>query len=943
MLYDTLVSQSNGTSRNGSLVYPRQFVEAVAKYRDPTLGIKEFYDPGLKLDKPSEERGAVVEKAVNFGQVLVKILSDKKYDLTAFFIKLVDVNQGDISKGIDIDIVNDAARSTFSKLLSKDELNIFTDGLDANNSSKLDFSEIIAVLGKAMKDKVDRFKAYFALTAASLDKRKMATGKLGLLLEDFFISYGLYPKTKYIKDQFVERVMKIFSILFYESSEMFEFFADGADTVPGSDLYAAVNKYRKVKVQATSLEPEVPPIVEPKKPDIEPAKPIRKPEKLTPDQEAELVKKFKATLAKRNLNFEHLFNMADPDDNGTVSVIGLRNAIKSQVPDFSQTDLFNLLKVLDKNKNGAIDIEEYEAIMLTDKEDLKSISDNDSRVELRKSQLGSQKSISNASAASINSRSAHSGAKNKLPSGPGQPKPLPDQVVKNIDPRKALGEIILNFQKKEIVPASLYDWTDTDGDKILPTMRLYKELVINLEVDKGKIGAAVKLMDVNSSGYVLRGDFINFMNPQNIPQDGFVTAAIQGDQAVSLGLTIGDFKGKLLDESIEEKKSGKGDGKEKSKAFKIKGSNKVIPVPNKFESLKNSIINSGAQTPAVIKFTRKMDDTEFQSVVREIKEAFLKSNISAITLFSDIAIVDDPSFPEPPGTEKAATIKLFEAICKAIPDFDKFKIRAVLHYIDIEKSGIISREEFDLVFGVNPDTGAMEDSRLTVNENTDKMKADIDAIYAELKNLQMAESDIFFKACDTDGDGAISILDIKAALMLLLEEEKKHLIVPFIRQVKKLFKTDMIDDKTLFKLFSTQFPRITDLRDYRAAMLKLRDMANNDQKRFIMKTILHQCDVNKDGILTDDELVNALTKMNLGIRDDIKQMIAEDIVILHEGLTVDSFFTFLSSVIKDRAAVNNVKYFGELIYSKIQAKDKAGITSQALTLHLKSIKKSSFF
>lgn len=177
LLYDTLISQSNGTSKISSTVYPRQFIEAVAKYRDPTLGIKEFYDPGLKLDKPSEERGAVVEKAATFQQVLVKILSDKKYDITAFFVKLVDVNQGDISKGIDIDIVNDAARSTFSKLLSKDELNIFTDGLDANNSSKLEFAEIIAVLGKAMKDKVDRFKAYFALTAASLDKKKVATGK----------------------------------------------------------------------------------------------------------------------------------------------------------------------------------------------------------------------------------------------------------------------------------------------------------------------------------------------------------------------------------------------------------------------------------------------------------------------------------------------------------------------------------------------------------------------------------------------------------------------------------------------------------------------------------------------------------------------------------------------------------------------------------------------
>jgi hypothetical protein len=178
LLYETLLSQSSGTSSKKLLVYPRQFVETIAKYRDPTLGMKEFYDPGAKLDQAPEDRGDVVDTAANFEQVLVKILNNQKNDLTSFFIKLVGATQGDINKGIDVDVVIDSAKAAFGKLLSKNELNLFTDGLDSNNSSTLEFSEIIKVLGLAMKDKVDRLKAYFSLTAAVLDKKQISTGNI---------------------------------------------------------------------------------------------------------------------------------------------------------------------------------------------------------------------------------------------------------------------------------------------------------------------------------------------------------------------------------------------------------------------------------------------------------------------------------------------------------------------------------------------------------------------------------------------------------------------------------------------------------------------------------------------------------------------------------------------------------------------------------------------
>jgi Ca2+-binding EF-hand superfamily protein len=711
-----------------------------------------------------------------------------------------------------------------------------------------------------------------------------------------------------------------------EAATMFDFFSDKADQVPGSDVIAAVQKFRRNQPPSKMKEPDEVPSEKPKN-EIPSVKPVIKKEKLTPEQETELVKRFKSTIAKRNLNFEHLFSMADPDDSGTVSVIGLRNVIRSQVPDFSSVDVFSLLRILDKNKNGAIDIEEYEAVMLTDKEDLKSISDNDSRVELRRSQLGSQKSIGNVSEVSAKS------AKPKQPAPilkPGKPQP-------KIDSNKALGDVIKAFKDKEIDPVILFDWTDDEKEKVLPTMKLHRELSINLNLDKNTISAAVKYLDKDSIGYIKREDYVKYMNPSNLPKPEFVTDTVYGDEAQAIGSKIGNFKDRILDESFPKPESEKSEGKDKKKSFKIKGSNKTIAIPNPMESIKNSLKGSGAQTP-VAKFTRKIDDSEFQSIVKEIKDALLQHNISALTIFDNIAIVDDPSFPEPPGTEKAATIKVLEAMTKALPGFDKFKLRSVLQYIDMEKAGIISREEFDLVFGVNPDTGALEDSRLTANVSTDSMKADIEAMFKELTKIHMI--DTFFKDCDTDGDGVVNILDIKAALMLRLDEEKKDLIIPFIKHVKRLFKTDMIDENTLLKLFSTKFKSITDLRDYRTVMLKLRDMANDEKKKAWMNAILKQSDSNKDGKLSADELFESLTKMKLDIREDIKRMIADDIVYTHDGFTIDSFFSYLSSEVKDREAVNNIKYIGELISAQVNVQSKAGITSQALSVHLKSIKNS---
>lgn len=165
-------------------VYPRQLIEAVAKYRDPNLKIQEFYDPVAKINRPPEERGEPSQNTIKptFSDVLIKIMNDKKYDLNAFFRKLIISHEGNINQeGIEIDILKTAATKTFGKILTKEEIIVFTDGLDQDNNSEVDLKEMITTLRDGMNDPLDKLKVYFNFLAIILDKTKQPTGRIFLL------------------------------------------------------------------------------------------------------------------------------------------------------------------------------------------------------------------------------------------------------------------------------------------------------------------------------------------------------------------------------------------------------------------------------------------------------------------------------------------------------------------------------------------------------------------------------------------------------------------------------------------------------------------------------------------------------------------------------------------------------------------------------------------
>ena len=72
----------------------------------------------------------------------------------------------------------------------------------------------------------------------------------------------------------------------------------------------------------------------------------------------------KQSLAKRKLSSMHMFRLADKDDEGSTSLITLKNVIQSMLPDVKQEVLFNFLKIIDSNRNGFIERDEYAVIMM---------------------------------------------------------------------------------------------------------------------------------------------------------------------------------------------------------------------------------------------------------------------------------------------------------------------------------------------------------------------------------------------------------------------------------------------------------------------------------------------------------------------------------------------------------------------------------------------------
>lgn len=507
----------------------------------------------------------------------------------------------------------------------------------------------------------------------------------------------------YSQDKFEEGVIKAFGFSKDEANFTFKLFSDGASILPGSDIIEAVDKYRNSHPPAT-VGNQPPPSPQPE--------PISKPERvyesrepLTSKEQEMLVKRVKAALSQQKLNFEHLYRMADPDDHEIVSVIKLKATFSSMLPELPKRDLFELMKMLDADKNGSVDLAQYEAVMLTDQDDLKSIAENDSRVELSRSRMSSNQALDDSVSAKEESVHSRSG----LSEGVVSQKNLGSDIKKHI------GKLVEQLQKKEIRPQDVYSWVDVDNEGLVPTLKLLRELSGLVDMSKKEISEIGRYMDVDSNGIVSKGEYLSYVSGASaLNQANFMLSEVVAEQALAMGNAPPRQRDSVR---ISSKRSiNRGAHVQPIVDSKTVGKPSVIKYTKPEEK---SVVRTIKQRPEPeMNPGRKFDllsDEEFIEAVRNMKRILRETKPPLAEIFDALSIEEKGSNPQVKSKKKlvkrAPCLQLLRALqADYLKDFDKSKLRSIFEYIDKDKTGEINKEDFDLVFSVNAGTDIIDDS-----------------------------------------------------------------------------------------------------------------------------------------------------------------------------------------------------------------------------------------
>lgn len=213
----------------------------------------------------------------------------------------------------------------------------------------------------------------------------------------------------------------------------------------------------------------------------------------------------------------------------------------------------------------------------------------------------------------------------------------------------------------------------------------------------------------------------------------------------------------------------------------------------------------------------------------------------------------------------------------------------------------------------------------------------VDEVYKKLgRNF-----DNLFELCDTNKDGCVNILDIKSGLKgVLFNPKDAKLINPFVAQVKKIFKTSLIDKSTFTKFFKLYDRAAL----YREAMIKLKDQIDvKEGKSNKMENAL-SANASAKGILSKEGLAKAISSQGLGIEADIVKEIVNDIEKRHQLLNIKDIMTYISTASTDSEDVNAVTQAVDLVSPVVKGitMDSFDFIRQMLEPKLKAINNSRF-
>lgn len=380
----------------------------------------------------------------------------------------------------------------------------------------------------------------------------------------------------------------------------------------------------------------------------------------------ELLAIIRTSLKKKRLNAIHVFRLADPDERNNVSVISLKNAFQANVPNVAPQKIFQLLKYLDSNRDGFIQFDEYEIFMLNSNEDLEAIKDNDSRVELsqkeRSSKASSRGGMDNESAISeVPSPKSVGNFKKPLVFTP-QPGVTGANYARNetrfdSDESAIVAKNIgAAIQDQGENLESLFDQMDNDSNGTVPVMIVMGMLKDKFPLEKTQVLAkAVRYMDPNKNGFIHKGDFIAALMSGKFPVEPKQTYK-------PIAPVIEPFVPPTQSAPAQSKPA---------------------------QPIENSLTQSAALGHSTL------TESQFYHKVKDLKQLLKEQGIPLIDYF-----------PQEEMSVTSVASKLHEAL----PSLNRKDLVQMLKYIDIEKNGSISRQEYALMVGYDEKSDNVEES-----------------------------------------------------------------------------------------------------------------------------------------------------------------------------------------------------------------------------------------
>lgn len=395
---------------------------------------------------------------------------------------------------------------------------------------------------------------------------------------------------------------------------------------------------------------------------------------MSSEKRDEIITTIKTALAKKRLSALHIYRMADPEDANSVSVITLKQVFLSMIPGLQPDTVFALLKILDANRNGFVDKEEFELVFLKDKNDLEDIKDDDSRIEYKQS----EQSIHNKSQRLDESMHEDSQLGNndsvidevKTPRGGVTPRDLASDAqhysgslnLDSDDPSQVARSIGKEMLDNMVHPESVFEGLDDENQGLVALQRLVRTMKEYLpNVHPAILFKCAKYMDSDKDGFIKKGDYLAALGGRPVSNQ---SESPRGDSRPA----IAPASSKI---GSQPSQPGMGPGGA--------GSNDLTG-------------KLGQEAPT-------LSDRQFYEKVRALKDLIRANSVAIDCIFEG---------------EEIPTALLANRLNTALPDFPRQSIRQILKYVDVENNGLIRRDEFDLMIGYDNNKAELDESRLVI-------------------------------------------------------------------------------------------------------------------------------------------------------------------------------------------------------------------------------------